>query len=111
MIAGLAGCNSGGGSSGNATLSGTVFAATVDGASCEIKLTDETPVAGPFTTSADGSHSIKVPKSELSSDLILSCSGGSYTDEADDSTQTAGALEGPAGSQTRSPLCRGQSGA
>ena len=92
IAAGLTGCNSGSSSSSTTTISGTVFAAAVNGASCEIQRTDASTVAGPFTTAADGNYSIQIPEAELGNDLILSCSGGSYTDEADGSTQTAGTL-------------------
>ena len=39
-------------------------------------------VAGPVTTAADGSYSLTIPDSDLSSDLIITASGGTFDDEA-----------------------------
>jgi len=91
LIFGLTGCSSSGGSSTTA-ISGSVFAAPVAGASCEIQDNNGTMIAGPITTSASGQYSVNVHNDYLADDLMLVCSGGSYTDEADGSTQTAGTM-------------------
>jgi len=64
------------------TLSGSVFASTVSDAACEITDANGMTVAGPFSTMADGTYSVNLPNDGLSQDLILSCSGGTFTDEA-----------------------------
>ena len=91
----LASCGGGGGSSSSnkVTLEGSVFASAVDGATCEVLTLDDSIVAGPFTTSADGSYTVKIPKSSTSEDLQVVCTGGTFTDEATGSPgQTAGIL-------------------
>jgi hypothetical protein len=92
----LAGC---GGSSNDAppapattTISGSVFAAPVSGASVVVKNTSGTTIAGPVTTAANGVYTISIPSSAMGSDLSVESSGGTYTDEA---TGTTGVLAGP----------------
>jgi len=92
LIIGLSGCSSSGGGSSTTLISGTVFAGPVDGANCEIQDDNGSTISGPFTTLANGSYSVNIPNADLDNDLMLVCSGGSYTDEADGSTQTAGTL-------------------
>jgi len=64
------------------TMSGSVFASTVSDATCEITDANGMTVVGPFSTTADGTYSISLANDSLSQDLILTCSGGSFTDEA-----------------------------
>jgi len=92
LVAGLAGCSSGGDGIATTSVSGSVFAAPVSGASCEIQDSSGTTIIGAITTSASGSYSVNIPNANLTDDLMLVCSGGTYTDEADGSSQTAGAL-------------------
>ena len=94
---GLSGCgtdsDNNSAASASTTVTGTVFAAAVDGASCEVKDVNGTAIAGPVTSSADGSYSVDVPNVNLIDDLMLVCSGGTFTDEATGTTgQTAGTL-------------------
>ncbi len=69
-------------SSDSATLSGTVVAAPVSGASVLVKDTAGNTIAGPVITAADGSYSVQVPNAHLASALVLESSGGTFTDEA-----------------------------
>ena len=64
------------------TLTGSVFASAVNGASCEITDSIGDIVAGPFTTSEEGAYSITLPDDRLAEDLVIACSGGTFTDEA-----------------------------
>jgi len=93
---GLSGCgsdsdtNSG---SASTTVTGTVFAAAVDGASCVVNDANGDTIAGPVTSSADGSYSVNVPDANLADNLMLVCNGGTFTDEATGATgQAAGTL-------------------
>jgi len=97
LIGALAAC--GGGSSGgssttsdSATLSGTVVAAPVNGATVLVKDTAGNTIAGPVTTAADGSYSVTVPNAHLASALVLESSGGTFDDEATGLNRAAGAL-------------------
>jgi hypothetical protein len=92
LTAGLTGCNSSSGGSTSTSISGSVFAAPVSGASCEIQDNNGNIIAGPFTSSATGGYSANIPNASLDDDLMLICNGGSYTDEADGTNQTAGTM-------------------
>jgi hypothetical protein len=88
----LSGCSSSGGGSTTMAITGSVFAAPVSGAGCEIQDSSGTMIMGSITTSASGQYNVSVPNRYLDEDLMLVCSGGTYTDEVDGSTQTAGTL-------------------
>jgi len=75
------------------TLSGSVFASYVNGASCQVVDTNGNVIAGPFTSSASGAYSIPLPDSHLAENLVVECSGGTFTDEATGTTQTAGDMK------------------
>lgn len=64
------------------TVSGSVVAAPVTGASVLVKDSAGHTVAGPVTSSATGIYSIPVPTSALSGDLHFEATGGTFTDEA-----------------------------
>jgi hypothetical protein len=83
-------------------ISGSVFAAPVSGASCEIQRSNGTTIVDSITSSATGSYSINIANENLADDLVLICNGGSYTDEADGSTQTAGSMAAYAAAGTLS---------
>lgn len=81
-----AGCG-GGGSDAPATakttpISGTVTAGPVNGGAVTVLDAANAIVAGPVTTQADGSFTINIPDSHLNENLVFSCTGGSYPDEA-----------------------------
>ncbi len=63
------------------TLSGSVFASAVNGASCEVK-DNSNQVAGSFTTSTNGDYSISLPSDQVAKNFTITCSGGTFTDEA-----------------------------
>ena len=75
------------------TLSGSVFASYVNGASCQVADTNGNVIAGPFTTSASGAYSVPLPDSHLAENLVVECTGGTFTDEATGTTQTAGDMK------------------
>lgn len=98
-VIGLAGllvaCGGGGGStpaSTDTTITGSVVAAPVNGASLLVKDTSGNTLTGPVTTGSDGGYSIAVPNSALSGDLIFEATGGTFPDEATGFTGTAGVL-------------------
>lgn len=64
------------------SISGSIFAAPVNGAEVNVKDTNGNTIAGPVTTAADGTYSIEIPDSALSSDLVFESSGGIFDDEA-----------------------------
>jgi len=91
LITLLTACSGGSGSNNNPSpdtggalnnLNGSVFASAVSGANCEVKDSIGNVVAGPFTTSANGGYNVTLPDDRLAEDLIVECSGGTFTDEA-----------------------------
>jgi hypothetical protein len=73
-------------------VTGTVLAGPASGASVTVKTALGAVIAGPVTTGSDGSYTISVPTSTLSSDLVFEASGGTFTDEATSTTVTMGTL-------------------
>jgi len=71
------------------SVSGVVLAGPASGSSVSVKNAAGTVVAGPVTTAADGSYTIAVQTSFLTSDLIFEASGGNFPDEA---TATTGVV-------------------
>ncbi len=90
----LVACSSG--SDGNAvntrTVSGTVIAAPVAGASLTVKDRAGNTIAGPVVTTDDGGYNIAIPVTSLSETLMFESTGGSYTDEASGMPSKAGNL-------------------
>src|SRR5512143_3273211 len=94
--------NACGGSSGSAgppptgtmaTISGSVYAAPVSGATVVALNSNGTrTIAGPVRTGSDGTYSLSVPSEALASDLIISSSSGTFTDEATGADTPAGTL-------------------
>lgn len=80
----LVACSSGGGDGGtaDATISGVIFAAPVNGANVSVVGTDEKLVAGPIETKADGQYTLTIPAGNLGQDLIVKSTGGEFIDEA-----------------------------
>lgn len=90
-----AGCGGSAGSSAavpTTTITGSVFAAAVSGASVTVRNGAGSLIAGPVTTAVDGSFSIAVPNSELAGALRFQADGGTFNDEATAATVTAGRL-------------------
>lgn len=88
---GLAGCGSDDSAHDHAahalTLTGSAFAAAVNGAHCMVKdPTNGAILEGPVTTDAAGAYRITVHEAYLQGEVLLECSGGSYVDEATGST-------------------------
>lgn len=63
------------------TVTGSVVAAPVAGAKVTVKGSSG-GTGGTATSGADGSYSLAIPTTSLSSDLIIESTGGTYTDEA-----------------------------
>ena len=86
IIALLHACGGSGGSSGapgTTTVTGSVFAAPVAGATVVVlNSRGTTTIAGPVATLSDGTYSVTIPDASLVSDLIFSSTGGTFTDEA-----------------------------
>lgn len=82
------GCSSSSSDTPTATtsVSGVVFAGPASGSSVTVKNSGGVVVAGPVISGADGSYTVSIPNSELSSDLVIETSGGTYTDEATGTT-------------------------
>lgn len=74
------------------TIDGSVFASSVNAATCGIYNGPDEVVGSSFTTSETGTFSVSIPDGKLANDLVLYCEGGTYTDEVDGSTQTAGTM-------------------
>jgi hypothetical protein len=67
----------------SATITGSVFAAPVSGATVVVMNSiGTTTVAGPVTTGSDGMYSVSIPVSALASTLIISSTSGTFIDEA-----------------------------
>ncbi len=88
----LSGCGSSGSSSTDASISGTIVAAPVDGAQVSVIDANGNVVAGPVTTNAAGVYSLNLADASLAQDLIIKSNGGSFIDEATGNTGTAGEM-------------------
>lgn len=65
------------------TIAGSVFAAPVAGATVVIlDSSGTTTIAGPVFTGNDGTYSLSLPLSELTSTLIITATSGTFLDEA-----------------------------
>ncbi len=74
------------------TITGTVFAAPVSGASVVVKNESGNNIAGPVVSGTEGDYSVNVPSSTPSSDFRITSTGGAYSDEATGAATTAGTL-------------------
>ena len=89
----LSGCGSDSDSNGVPSVTGSVFAAPVTGASCTVRNSVGEAVAGPFVTDSDGHYAGSVDDEHLNQILSVECSGGSFVDEATGQTvSSAGVL-------------------
>ena len=75
------------------TISGSIFASDVNGATVTAKkIADGSTVGGPVTTNADGSYSMDILDTDLASDLVFESTGGSFIDEETQIGAAAGAM-------------------
>ncbi len=75
------------------TITGSVFAAPVAGATIVVLNSSGTAtIAGPVMTHSDGTYSVSIPTAALASDLIFSSSSGTFTDEATGDQTPAGTM-------------------
>ncbi len=89
----LTGCDSGDGSTDtHVTADGSVFASPVNGANCSLLDKNGLTIVDNIITSASGHYSFELQSDILDDDLQLTCNGGTYIDEADGSSQTAGEM-------------------
>jgi hypothetical protein len=104
----LAACGSSGSSNNNndnvqtTTITGSVFAAPVSGATVVVKDAAGSTV-GSTQTGPDGTYSIDVPSTTLAADMRVEANSGTYTDEATGSATTAGTLAAYVSSATLTP--------
>jgi len=92
LLSGCGGSSSSSLPAASKTVTGSVFAAPVEGAEVTITRSDGHVIAGPVKTTADGAYSIRIPKSALANDLIITSSTGTFTDEATGQETPAGTL-------------------
>ena len=92
MLLAACGGGGGGGTAGTTTISGSVFAAPVNGSSVTVKNASGLTVAGPVATAGDGTYSITLPDSALSGNLRFEAAAGAFIDEATGDNTVAGRL-------------------
>ena len=85
----LIACNKSGAPNSDSGFNTTVVAAKVAGASCTAVLADGTVISANKESDADGSVFFATNNAN---NMLISCSGGTYTDEATGDTYTAGTL-------------------
>ena len=66
----------------DASISGTIVAAPVNGANVSVEDASGNVVAEPVTTNDAGLYTLSVPNDSLGQDLIVKSMGGTFTDEA-----------------------------
>ncbi len=69
-------------SSSSTTISGSIFASHVKGASVSVYDENDQVIAGPVTTNNMGRYSISIANADVNNRLRFVSSGGTYTDEA-----------------------------
>lgn len=74
------------------TITGSIFAAPVANASVSVMDVDGNTIAGPVMTMSDGTYSISIPTTALTSTLRFESVGGTFDDEASSLSTTAGKL-------------------
>lgn len=89
LSAGIVGCSN---DAGVSSIDGSVFASAVDGAACSVQDINGNIIVDNISTSATGTYSANILTANLAGDLVLVCNGGTYTNEADGTSQTAGML-------------------
>ena len=76
----------------DASISGAIVAAPVNGADVSVVDGNGNIVAGPVKTNATGQYTVSIPNASLAQDLIVKSTGGTYTDEATGNAGTAGEM-------------------
>ncbi len=66
----------------DASISGIITAAPVNGADVSVVDANGNVVAGPVKTKATGQYTLSIPNGSLGQDLIIKSTGGTFTDEA-----------------------------
>jgi hypothetical protein len=79
-------------SSSDASISGIISAAPVNGADVNVVDGNGNVVAGPVKTDAAGQYTLSIPNGSLAQDLIVKSTGGTFTDEASGNSGTAGEM-------------------
>ncbi len=64
------------------TISGSIFASSVNSATVTVKNSNGDTVAGPVMTATDGTYSVDVLDTDLATDLVFESTGGLFDDEA-----------------------------
>jgi hypothetical protein len=86
----LTGCSSSSDGVSDASISGAIVAAPVAGAQVSVTDANGNPVVGPVTTGSAGQYTLTIPAGSLGQALILTSTGGTFTDEATGNNGTAG---------------------
>ena len=76
----------------DASISGTIVAAPVNGADVSVVDGNGNVVAGPVITNATGQYTLSIPNASLAQDLIIKSTGGTFTDEATGNPGNAGEI-------------------
>ena len=63
------------------TISGSIFASSVNQATVTVKDGSGNTIAGPVLTATDGTYSVNMLSTDLAGDLVFESSGGEFTDE------------------------------
>lgn len=88
----LSGCSSSDSAPANATISGTIVAAPVNGADVSVVDGNGNVVAGPVKTDATGQYTLSIPTASLAQELIVKSTDGTFKDEATGNAGTAGEM-------------------
>jgi len=90
----LSGCSSSSSnnSSTDASISGTIVAAPVNGAQVSVVDGSGNVVSGPVNTNSTGQYTLNIPNGSLNQDLIIKSTGGTFTDEATGNNGVAGEM-------------------
>jgi len=76
----------------DASITGVVAAAPVNGASVMVKDTSGNELVDAVTTAADGSYSVTLAGADFTDTLVFEATGGTYDDEATGASTDAGTL-------------------
>jgi hypothetical protein len=88
----LSACDSSDSGPASATITGSIFAAPVSGASVTVRDAGGNIVAGPAATDSGGQYGISIPDADLAQALVFEGEGGSFNDEATGASTDAATL-------------------